>query len=67
MTRKKAAIGYAESDTDGHIDGLYLASGYPKDPSKGHPIVVICPDGTRQGFLVSVEEFEAIYGAVEQP
>jgi hypothetical protein len=61
---EEAAIQYADDDVDGRCDGLYLGpDGGPMRPADGHPIAVRDGDGKKLVFLVSIEEFEPVWGA----
>lgn len=61
-----AAKSYAEDDTDGHTDGVYLHRNNPVHDlhRNGHPLIVEDADGNRTRYHVGVVEFSPVYGAV---
>jgi len=62
-----AAIEYAERDSDGLCDGLYLGeNGRELDGlDKGQPISVRDPDGVLHRFKVGITSFDPVYDAME--
>lgn len=64
---EEAVIEYAETDCDGQIDGIYLASREPMRnvEETGWELIVEDPDGKRHNFLVGITEYTPVFSAVK--